>query len=142
MAQFDRPRVLGELLRSHRKRAGMTQRQLADLSTLSERAVRNLESGKALQPRQVTTDLLAAALRLSSLEHQALVAATRPPPLIEPSVQTPASPPAQIDPLIGREHERRALIELLDSRIASGLQCCGWIRPRRRSRRRVSQRND
>jgi transcriptional regulator with XRE-family HTH domain len=116
MAQFDRPRVLGELLRSHRKRAGMTQRQLADLSTLSERAVRNLESGKALQPRQVTTDLLAAALRLSSLEHQALVAATRPPPLIEPSVQTPASPPAQIDPLIGREHERRALIELLDSR--------------------------
>jgi transcriptional regulator with XRE-family HTH domain len=52
------------LLRHHRKRAGQTQQQLADLAALSLRAVRNLELGRSVQPRRETVQLLADALRL------------------------------------------------------------------------------
>ncbi len=41
---------LGARLRDHRQRAGLTQRQLADLTTVSVRAIRNLEQGKVLSP--------------------------------------------------------------------------------------------
>src|ERR1700737_2238050 len=36
-----------ELLRSNRVRAGLTQRALADLSTISPRAIRDIEAGRA-----------------------------------------------------------------------------------------------
>src|SRR5689334_13437294 len=64
-----------ELLRTYRRRCGATQRQLADLSTLSVRAIRNLENGTASRPRKDTVRLIADGLGLSAGERAALEAA-------------------------------------------------------------------
>ncbi|MDH2427974.1 helix-turn-helix transcriptional regulator [Sphaerisporangium sp. TRM90804] len=53
-----------DLLRYFRTRAGITQQQLADLSTISTRAIRDLERGRAERPRGDTIRLLADALRI------------------------------------------------------------------------------
>ncbi|MDR8414097.1 helix-turn-helix transcriptional regulator [Nonomuraea sp. 3-1Str] len=52
------------LLRKLRIRAGLTQQHLADLSTLSVRAIRDLESGRVHRPRLETVRLLADGLAL------------------------------------------------------------------------------
>ncbi|MFJ1707550.1 helix-turn-helix domain-containing protein [Kitasatospora sp. NPDC088346] len=66
------PPGLGTLIRNHRHRAGMTQRQLADLSTLSVRAIRDLEAGKVRRPRRETVRLLTDALRLAEPQRRAV----------------------------------------------------------------------
>lgn len=71
---------LGLLLRNHRRRAGLTQRHLADLATVSVRAIRNLEQGKVRWPRLHTVRLLADALRLGAGEREALLDAARSRP--------------------------------------------------------------
>ncbi|MFE5294974.1 helix-turn-helix domain-containing protein [Streptomyces sp. NPDC056632] len=59
-----RPGRFAALLQSHRATEGLTQQQLADFATLSVRAVRDLEHGRAERPRRDTVRLLAEALRL------------------------------------------------------------------------------
>ncbi|GAA1276950.1 hypothetical protein GCM10009677_33570 [Sphaerisporangium rubeum] len=56
------------LLVHHRSRAGMTQQQLADLSTISTRAIRDIEKGETCHPRKETVRLLAEALRIHGHE--------------------------------------------------------------------------
>jgi transcriptional regulator with XRE-family HTH domain len=56
---------LGHVLRQHRERIRLTQGELAGLSTVSIRAIRNLELGLSLNPRRQTLLLLADAMRLS-----------------------------------------------------------------------------
>ncbi|QQC92992.1 XRE family transcriptional regulator [Streptomyces alfalfae] len=53
-----------EMLMRTRLRSGITQQQLADLSTISSRAIRNLEKGHVRHPRKETVQLLADALRI------------------------------------------------------------------------------
>jgi transcriptional regulator with XRE-family HTH domain len=55
---------LGRILRQHRSRVGMTQQQLADFSTVSVRAIRDLERGATLRPRRETLRLIADTLML------------------------------------------------------------------------------
>ncbi len=62
----------GILLREFRIHARLTQSQLAGLSTVSTRAIRNLEAGHAVNPRPSTVRLLAEALRLSTDSHAQL----------------------------------------------------------------------
>jgi transcriptional regulator with XRE-family HTH domain len=70
----------GSLLRALRTRSGMTQQQLADLSVLSVRAVRDLESERVSRPRLETVRLLADGLRLAgSTRKRFLSAATGRP---------------------------------------------------------------
>ena len=57
-------REFGELLRTHRIHAGLTQQQLADFAMLSVRAIRDLECGRTRSPRAETVRLLADGLRL------------------------------------------------------------------------------
>lgn len=64
-----------DLVRRTRLRAGLTQQQLADLSALSVRAVRDLEAGRVRRPRPDTVRLLADALRLDSTGHSEFLAA-------------------------------------------------------------------
>ncbi|MCS0600867.1 helix-turn-helix domain-containing protein [Streptomyces sp. LP11] len=107
---------LGALLRNHRRRAGLTQRHLADLTTVSVRAIRNLELGKVLSPRPDTVRLLADGLRLAPAQRDTLLDAARRRPGF-------AGRPADDDrgpapwlvrgPLIGRETEAAALTDLL-----------------------------
>lgn len=67
---------VGELLREYRLRAGLTQRELATASGISEREISDLERGVRNMPRARTLTALAATLRLSQNQHKRLIAAT------------------------------------------------------------------
>ncbi|MEU3478424.1 helix-turn-helix domain-containing protein [Streptomyces sp. NPDC033754] len=106
----------GGLLRDHRRRSGMTQQQMADLATLSVRAIRDLESGRARRPRQETVRLLADVLRLTGASRDAFHDAGRSHlPSEGPGVAGPetCSPPVLHGTTVGREHEIQFLVELL-----------------------------
>jgi transcriptional regulator with XRE-family HTH domain len=59
---------LDATVRRWRRLRGLTQRELADLSTLSIRALRDIESGRVRSPRPDTLRLLAEALRIDEAE--------------------------------------------------------------------------
>lgn len=110
---------LGALLQHYRRRAGLTQTQLADFSTISVRAIRDLEAGRARQPRRDTVRLLADALRLSD-ERRASLEAAAGRGSVGAAVRSaeaaaaPFAPPlAAGGPLLGRDDETRMLYELL-----------------------------
>lgn len=69
--------AIGTLIRGHRLRIGLTQQELADLSTISVRAIRDLEKGKAQRPRPDTIRLIADGLRLGPRARTALEDAVR-----------------------------------------------------------------
>ncbi|MFI9650648.1 helix-turn-helix domain-containing protein [Streptomyces sp. NPDC052040] len=115
-------RDFGLLLRNHRRRAGLTQRHLADLATVSVRAIRNLELGKVSSPRPETVRLLADGLRLRTTERDALIeAALSERPAQDPEDGTVPADGAEFAPpwnapnsLVGRETELSSLTRLLD----------------------------
>ncbi|WP_433304928.1 BTAD domain-containing putative transcriptional regulator [Actinoplanes sp. CA-030573] len=73
----------GDLLRTYRKRVGLTQEVLARHSGLSTRAIRDLENNRVSAPHARSLDRLALALRLSAEETARLAptAAGVPPPV-------------------------------------------------------------
>lgn len=103
------------LLRSHRIRAGLTQRALADLSTISPRAIRDLEAGRA-NARAQTIHLLADGLRLKGLMRELFVHAglggRRTDPL---GVGFGPAVPKPVNALLGRDTEVRAMVDVLES---------------------------
>ncbi len=104
-----------ELVRTSRLQAGLTQQQLADLSALSVRAVRDLEAGRVRRPRRDTVRLLADALRLGPEGTSALIGAA----VREAAMPGPAARP---ETLLGRATELATLQELLiagDQRLIS-----------------------
>ncbi|WP_268966982.1 ATP-binding protein [[Actinomadura] parvosata] len=96
----------GTLLRGWRKRALMTQEQLAEKAGLNVRTVRRLENGGLWQPRSRSVLLLAQALELDGAERELLAGEAG-----EPAVTTivPRQLPAGLATLIGREDELAAL---------------------------------
>jgi transcriptional regulator with XRE-family HTH domain len=83
----DQPSSLGEHLRSWRRRAGLTQEELAEKSGLAAGAVQALERGTRRAPYPRTLAVLADGLGLSPDERAAFVASA-------PSrVGTDAEPP-------------------------------------------------
>ncbi|MDI5967753.1 helix-turn-helix domain-containing protein [Streptomyces sp. SL13] len=109
----------GALVRGHRQRIGLTQRELADLSTISMRAIRNLEQGRATRPRPETVRLIADALRLGDRARTALESAAQQRDFdrIAPAdlgTEAPA-PPTALHPAVGREPETRVLADELSS---------------------------
>jgi len=68
------PHGLGEFLRGHRRRAGMTQEELASRAGLSVRALRDLEQGRVRHPRAWSVQRVAAALRLADQDRRRLQA--------------------------------------------------------------------
>ncbi|RZU53345.1 helix-turn-helix protein [Krasilnikovia cinnamomea] len=106
----------GTLLRRHRIRVRLTQQQLADFSTLSVRAIRDLERGRAQRPRPDTVRLLADVLRLDGPHRADFELAGRggPEPTAADRVDaTRLHPPVPVTPIIGRDAEVSALTELL-----------------------------
>ncbi|MFJ6792991.1 helix-turn-helix domain-containing protein [Streptomyces sp. NPDC091268] len=104
-----------ELLRFKRVQAGLTQRTLADLSTISPRTIRALESGR-VHGRMQTLRLLADALRLEGLARELFINAglgvQRQGPLgSDPCLAMPRS----VNALIGRDAEVRAMAGDLES---------------------------
>lgn len=107
----------GQALRGARRRAGLTQDQVAGLSTVSVRAIRDLEQGRVTHPRKDTVRLLAAAMRLSDAQRAALEMAAdcawSSTALAEAYGAELVLPPVPLRPLVGRETELRALGGLL-----------------------------
>jgi hypothetical protein len=97
--------AFGGLLRAHREWAGLTQQCLASMTAVSERAIRDLEQGRARRPRPVTVRLLADGLALRDGARAAFVAAAR-------GVGS-FTPPLPLAGLLGREAELAVLAELL-----------------------------
>jgi transcriptional regulator with XRE-family HTH domain len=89
----------------------MTQRQLADLSTVSVRAIRDLESGRASRPRTDTVRLIADGLGLRGAARLELESAARAEPRA-------GGLPVPLGLMLGRDTERAELRALL----ASGTQ--------------------
>ncbi|ADJ46524.1 XRE family transcriptional regulator [Amycolatopsis mediterranei S699] len=106
----------GRLLRAHRRLSALTQLQLADLSTLSVRAIRDLEQGRAQRPRPNTVRLLADGLELRGSRRAAFEAAANAG---DAAVRALAAelhctdPPAAMNALLGREQEVRVLADLV-----------------------------
>src|SRR3954454_13403863 len=67
----------GDLLRTLRKRAGMTQEELAERAGLSRDAISALERGRRNRPHPPTMAAIIDALGLSEADQKALRAATR-----------------------------------------------------------------
>ncbi|KAB1931825.1 XRE family transcriptional regulator [Micromonospora sp. ALFpr18c] len=123
---------LPELLRAHRRAAGLTQAELAARSGVGVRTVRDLERGRSVRPQRTTVGLLAEALELSGATRAAFMAAARGPvrgetaPPDVPSTSLTTAPaatrPANTDPpvalpppvtLIGRDRDVAELAGML-----------------------------
>ncbi|MFD0374441.1 helix-turn-helix domain-containing protein [Streptomyces sp. NPDC127112] len=105
----------GVLLQRYRKRAQLSQKTLADLSTVSVRAVRNLELGRVAAPRRETVRLLADVLQLSTHERLSfeLSAGGEVDEALFETLVLPISVLAR--PLLGRARELDSLVrQLLD----------------------------
>jgi transcriptional regulator with XRE-family HTH domain len=87
--------AIGELLRSLRTRAGLTQEALASRAGVSVRTVSDIECGKQMRPRAVTLRSLGEALGLEDHDGQPLLDAR--------SEGSPLS--ATLPPLVGRESD-------------------------------------
>ncbi|MFI5937546.1 helix-turn-helix domain-containing protein [Actinoplanes sp. NPDC051494] len=107
-------RPFPELLRHHRVRAGLTQRALADLSTVSPRAIRDLESGRA-NARTQTIHLLADGLRLQGPPREHFVSASLNRRPTGPFDAGACVAPRSADTLVGRDTEVHALAGVLGS---------------------------
>ncbi|MEU3408411.1 helix-turn-helix domain-containing protein [Streptomyces sp. NPDC006670] len=107
----------GVQLQRYRKRAQLSQKTLADLSTVSVRAVRNLELGRVAAPRRETVRLLADALLLTTEERLSfeLSAGGEVDEVLFEALGLPISVLAR--PLVGRTRELDSLTrQLLDER--------------------------
>ena len=101
----------GRSLRVLRSRAGLTQQELADFATLSVRAIRDMEAGRARRPRQESVRLLADALRLD--ERKRAEFRTAAGHHVRPAEPEPVPPPAPLNMIVGREAEVEALTDAL-----------------------------
>ncbi|MGR3870757.1 helix-turn-helix domain-containing protein [Streptomyces graminifolii] len=106
--------TLGAVLKAARRRIGVTQSQLADLSTVSVRTIRDLELDLTHNPRRETLRLLLDGLRLTGVQRAKVEEAAvgqASPGLPADSL---APPPAVLDPTIGRERDIEALTCLIE----------------------------
>jgi transcriptional regulator with XRE-family HTH domain len=69
--------TVGQLIRTYRIMAGLTQEELSEKSDLSVRAVRNLERDRVNRPRRSTLQRLAPALDLDSAATARLLSVAR-----------------------------------------------------------------
>lgn len=113
----------GDLLRRHRRDAGLSQEGLAELAGVSVDAIAALERGRRRAPRAHTLRLLADALHLGASERAQLTVAARreaeaPRPTMRP-------PPVPANELVGRTAELADASRLLDERVTRLLTLTG-----------------
>src|SRR5690349_20581915 len=107
--------TFGELLRTYRLAANLTQEELAERAGVSARGISDLERGARGLPRKDTLQLLLQALELSEPDRARLIGAARRYPRApdgEPTAR-PSGLPVPMTALIGREREIAAVSALL-----------------------------
>ncbi|MFI9248925.1 helix-turn-helix domain-containing protein [Streptomyces sp. NPDC053069] len=116
----------GVQLQRYRKRARLSQKILADLSTVSVRAVRNLELGQVAAPRRETVRLLADALRLTTHERLSfeLAAGGEVDEALFGTLSLPTDVLAR--PLVGRTRDLDALMRRLLNDQRRLMVLCGF----------------
>jgi len=102
--------TFGELLRKHRRDAGLSQERLAERSGLSVDAIAALERGRRRAPREQTLRLLANALRLGPADRVELAKAARQGDTTRTTLRPP---PAPANELVGRDSELSLTSRLL-----------------------------
>ncbi len=128
------PSEFGALLKRHRRSAGLSQETLAERAALSARVVSDIERGVIQAPQRDTVTRLADALTLPAPERAAFARAVPPRhgplsaraperavlatgPHGSSALRSLASPatglPAPLTPLVGREREVAAVVDLL-----------------------------
>src|SRR5689334_14974452 len=96
--------MFGEVVRTHRRRLGWTQEDLAEHSGLTVRTIGKLEGGRIAAPRPATVRLLADAFGLDGADRDQFQAAalTAEP---APALHVPAQLPPNVSAFTGREAE-------------------------------------
>src|SRR5688572_26646605 len=97
----------------------MTQEQLAEVTGMSERTIRRLESGAMRQPRSSSLKLLADALGLDAEERAAITKALRAGGPSVPAPRRPVASPAQLPLDVYGFAGRQPELMLLDQGLAS-----------------------
>ncbi|MFJ6696331.1 helix-turn-helix domain-containing protein [Streptomyces sp. NPDC091272] len=105
---------LGAVLKAARRRIGVTQTQLADLSSVSVRTIRDLELGLTQNPRRETLRLLLDGLRLTGVQRARVEEAAAGPASGGIPADSFAPPPAVLEPTVGRERDIEALLGLVN----------------------------
>ena len=111
------PTTFALRLRDLRLRAGLSQQQLADFSTLSVRTIRDIENGRVAMPRQGTCELLISALNdgtprpMTGPARRPEARAVDLEPVLEPG---PPRGTSAGGPFVGRDDELAALAGLND----------------------------
>src|SRR4051794_39897236 len=109
------PDGVGALVRRFRCQARLTQYELSEISTVSVRAIRDLENGRVERPRQETVRLIANGLRLGESQrlvlHTACGGNAKEAAVKLIADAAPIAPPARISGLSGREPEVRAAVD-------------------------------
>src|SRR5689334_21709949 len=130
--------MFGGLVRTYRRRLGMTQEDLSDRTGVHSRTIAKIENGQIAFPRPSTVRLLASAFELAGAERSAFLAAAAAG--APPVSATPAAPaggpaartadsaapnalnqlPADVASFTGREAELHRLTAVLDRGSSSG----------------------
>src|SRR5918995_6848606 len=117
---LDERAPFGSLLRQYRMAAELSQERLAERAGLSVRGISDLERGARRVPRLETLRLLADGLNLDQSNRAALLGAAHPTATsvriqVRPSSSTSARSrlPVPLTPLVGRERELKAIVDLL-----------------------------
>ncbi|WP_051415693.1 helix-turn-helix transcriptional regulator [Nocardiopsis sp. CNT312] len=129
MEAQEEQRSFAHLLLRYRLRAEMTQQELADFSTISVRAIRDLEHGRALHPRRDTVRLLADGLRIGDRDRSRLEEAAgrgTGRSLLRAGLSGAAAAPTPAgEPLLGRENELSSLVASLSTDGPTALSLVG-----------------
>ncbi len=106
--------TFGELLRSQRNSANLTQEELAGRTGLTPQAIGKLERGERRRPHKYTVEKLAEALGLTGEDLARFEAAARHSSIRRATVEPfQGDLPAPATPLVGREHEATSVARLL-----------------------------
>ncbi len=103
----------GELLRSYRDSANLTQEELAGRTGLTPQAIGLLERGERRRPHRYTVQKLAEALELRGEDHADFEAAARRSSAYRAAVEPHRNLSAPLTSLIGREREVATVASLL-----------------------------
>ncbi|MEV6411230.1 helix-turn-helix domain-containing protein [Kribbella sp. NPDC051718] len=109
----DEPGDFGQLLRRHRRAAGLTQAALAEAAGLSEQAIGLLERGVRRRPYRATVLALADVLQLGPEDTSALVVAAHGPAETVASDGAPRQLPPDTLDFVGRAEELGLIAQAL-----------------------------
>ena len=105
--------TFGEILRSHRNSANLTQEELAGRTGLTPQAIGKLERGERRRPHKYTVEKLAEALGLTGQDLARFEAAARRSSVRRAVGLTHRDLPVPPTPLVGRDREATNVARLL-----------------------------